>query len=287
MKSEHRHELKTNELADWIAHFPQWAKENSIIIIGVLLVIAVTGIVYIWKIHRRNVMTQKQLELTTYMSQVLGGKMQIMNAQSQGKDLSYILLQPANSLKNFAQTVENDQMAIFALIKRAEALRTELHYRLSSVNQQDFIIQINLAKDSYNEAIKKAASFPSLMAEAKFGLGLCEEELGNFEAAQQIYQDVATSPDFEGTVVTVAAKRRLETMNDYKNSVVFMSPAKPKFPADQPKVEIKPVDINTLPIEIRKKFQDPNRVGKAPAININPKAPTNDSVSVDANQSNK
>ncbi len=29
MKAEHRHELKTNELADWIVHFPQWFKENQ------------------------------------------------------------------------------------------------------------------------------------------------------------------------------------------------------------------------------------------------------------------
>jgi tetratricopeptide (TPR) repeat protein len=88
-------------------------------------------------------------------------------------------------------------MAAFALIKRAEALRTEIHFRLGPLNQQDLTTQINLAKDSYNEAIKRAASLPSLLAEAKFGLGLCEEELGNFEAAQKIYQDVATNPDFE------------------------------------------------------------------------------------------
>jgi len=271
MKSEHRHELKTNELAEWLANFPQWAKENRITIIGVLLVIVVAVAVYIWKIHRRNVITQKQIELTTYMSQVLGAKMQIMKAQSKGTDLSYILLQPANSLNSFARTVENDRMAAFALIKRAEALRTELHYRLGPVNQEDFITQINLAKGSYNEAIKKAASFPSLMAEAKFGLGLCEEELGNFEAAQQIYQDITTNSNFDGIVAKTSAKQRLATMADYKIKVVFHSSVKPKFPdAALPKIEIKPVDINNLPIDIRKKFQDPNKTGKAPVINLEP-----------------
>jgi hypothetical protein len=271
MKSEHRHELKTNELADWLANFPQWAKENRITIIGVLLVIVIAGAVYIWKIHRRNVMTQKQIELTNYMSQVLGAKERIMDAQSKGTDLSYILLQPANNLKSFAQTVKDDRMAAFALIKRAEALRTELHYRLGPVNQQDFATQINLAKDSYNEAIKKAVPFPSLMAEAKFGLGLCEEDLGNFEAAKQIYQDITTNSDFDGIAAKVSAKQRLATMSDYKTKVVFHSSAKPKLPdAAQPKIEIKPVDINDLPIEIRKKFQDPNKIGKTPVINLEP-----------------
>src|SRR4030042_3611629 len=110
MKSEHRHELKTNELADWIAHFPKWVNENRIIIIGIVLVIAATVAVYIWKIHKRNVMTQKQIELTTYMSQVLGAKTQIMDAQTKGIDRSFILLQPANSLNSFAQTAKNNQM---------------------------------------------------------------------------------------------------------------------------------------------------------------------------------
>jgi hypothetical protein len=286
MKSEHRHELKTNELAEWLTHLPQWAKDNRITIIGVLLVAVVAGAVYIWKIHNRNVIAQNQIELTNYMARLLGGKEQVIRAQSQGKDLSYILLQPANDLKSFARSVKDNRMAAFALIKRAEALRTEIHYRLGPVNQQDLTTQINLAKDSYNEAIKRAASLPSLLAEAKFGLGLCEEELGNFEAARQIYHDVAANPDFEGTVAKAAAKWRLETMADYKTRVVFQPSAKPKFPeAPQPKIEVKPVDINSLPIDLRRKLLDPNRVGKASVKNPKPDAP--DSVSVDVNQPDK
>lgn len=271
MKSEHRHELKTNELAEWLAHLPQWAKDNHITIIGILLVAVVAGSVYIWKIHNKNVTAQNQIELTNYMARLMGGEPQVISAQSQGKDLSYILLQPANSLRSFAQTVKDDRMAAFALIKRAEALRAELHYRLGPVNREDFTTRINLAKDSYNEAIKRAASFPSLLAEAKFGLGLCEEELGNFEAARQVYQDVAANPDFEGTVAKAAAKWRLEIMADYKTKVVFQSSAKPKFPeAAQPKIEVKPVDINSLPIDLRKKLLDPNRTRGVPITNREP-----------------
>ena len=39
MKSEHRHELKTNELADWIAHVPDFVRNNLRTIIGVSLII--------------------------------------------------------------------------------------------------------------------------------------------------------------------------------------------------------------------------------------------------------
>jgi tetratricopeptide (TPR) repeat protein len=260
MKSKHRHELKTNELAEWIANFPQWAKENRITIAVVLLAIIAVGALYIWKIHNRSVSVQNQIELTTHMSQLLGSKMQILKAQSQGTDLSYMLLQLANSLKRFAQTVNSKQMAAFALLKRADTLRTELHYRLGAVSRQDLTAQINEAMASYNEVIEKAPS-PSLMATAKFGLGLCEEELANFEKAQQIYQETATNPDYEGTIAATSAKHRLKIMTDYKTKIVFKRSVEPKpSTATQPKIEIKPVDINNLPIEIKPAPQEPNSV---------------------------
>ncbi|MHC4595136.1 MAG: hypothetical protein ACYS19_09345, partial [Planctomycetota bacterium] len=79
-------------------------------------------------------------------------------------------------------------MAALALIKQAEALRTELHYRPGTVSKEDLTAQINQAKAGYADAIERSSFNPSLMAKAKFGLGLCEEELGNFAEAEQIYQ---------------------------------------------------------------------------------------------------
>ena len=105
-------------------------------------------------------------------------------------------------------------MAALALIKRAEALRTELHYRAGIVSKRDLTSQISRAKTSYTEALEKSSPNPSLTAAAKFGLGLCEEELGNFEKAGQIYRDIAANPDFEGTAAAVQAKHRLELIID-------------------------------------------------------------------------
>jgi len=142
-------------------------------------------------------------------------------------------------------------MAALALIKQAEALRTELHYRPGTVSEQDVTAQINQAKAAYNEAIQnrlRGASNPSLTAAAEFGLGLCEEELGNFEKAQQIYQSIAENPDFEGTVPVAQAKHRLDTMADYKQKVIF-KPAPTPPVATKPTIQIKPVDTN-LPAEV-------------------------------------
>ena len=45
MKSDHRHELKTNELAEWLGNLPEWTKENLVTIIAVVVVVVVVVVV--------------------------------------------------------------------------------------------------------------------------------------------------------------------------------------------------------------------------------------------------
>ncbi len=265
MKSDHRHELKTNELAEWLGNLPDWTKENLSTIILVVVMLGAAAGVYFWRISNRgSTQARQRVEFTGLLNQVSGAKMQIAQAQAQGKDQSFMLLQPAKNLETFAERTGNDHMAALALIKRAEALRAELHY---GTEQKDYLVsQTNLAKASYTEALKKCPNDPSLAAAAKFGLGLCEEELGNFEQAGQVYKEIAANPDFEATVAAVQAKRRLAAMADYRREVVF--PPKPTPPA-----------AAAEPNEIV-------RVATGPAVQIGPNgatAPLDANVLMDAN----
>ena len=244
MKSEHRHELKTNELADWIAHLPQWARENQRMIIYVSVVTVLVMASYIWHRYQKDVVgVRRTSQLTNLITQIPQGKLRILEAQAQGLDIAYMLIQNAEELETVAEELKDNHMSALALIKRAEALRTELHYRLGAVSEQDIISQIALARESYNKAIAKAPANPSLMAMANFGLGLCEEEVGNFEQAKQIYNNVATNPDFEGTVAAVQAQQRLEKMDDYREKVAFRSAPRPE-PTEiiQPGLDLAPLD---------------------------------------------
>ena len=244
MKSEHRHELKTNELADWIVHLPQWARENQRMIIYVSVVTVLVMASYIWHRYQKDVVgVRRTSQLTNLITQIPQGKLRILEAQAQGLDIAYMLIQNAEELETVAEELKDNHMSALALIKRAEALRTELHYRLGAVSEQDIISQIALARESYNKAIAKAPANPSLMAMANFGLGLCEEEVGNFEQAKQIYNNVATNPDFEGTVAAVQAQQRLEKMDDYREKVAFRSAPRPE-PTEiiQPGLDLAPLD---------------------------------------------
>ena len=287
MKAEHRHELKTNELVEWLTNLPQWAQENLITLITTAVVIAAIAGFYIWRIYTKNVVVgQKQRQLTNLLTQIMISKMQIIESQADGRDVSVVLLQPAESLKNLSQNAATNQMAAFALIKRAETLRAELHYRISPATPQELATQIEQAKNSYAQAIEKASSSPSLVAAARFGLGLCEEELGNFEKAGQIYQEVAQDPNLQATVASAAAKHRLETMADYKQRLAFRPAPKPLIPP-KPLVERLPIDINlssdinrpvesNKPVPIKTKLPaDANQTHKAlvPDVNLAPQVP--------------
>ncbi len=246
MKSEHRHELKTNELAEWIANFPQWARENMKMIIYVSVFTIAVGGSFFWHKYTKNVIAvQKQVELLTLVNTMLQSKVQLLGAQARGVDVSYMLMQPADNLKNFAQKTKDNQMAALALIKRAEAIRTELHYRLDTVTSQDRQTQLSLAKTDYTEAFEKSSDNPSLRAAARFGLGICEEDLGNFEKAKQIYRDITENADFQGTTAVAQAKMRLRTMADYQQKIVFKpAPKQAQIEPIRPEINLKSIDIN-------------------------------------------
>ena len=248
MKSEHRHELKTNELAEWLSNLPQWTKQNLITIICVSALVVVLAGVYLWRGYNRNILqVRERTEFTNLINQVSGAKIQIVQASTQGRDLAFMLIQLAKNLDTFAQNTKNNRMAAMALVKRAQALRAELHY--GTVEQQYIIDQTNKAKASYTTAMAKSSTNPVLAA-AEFGLGLCEEELGNFEDARQIYREIVANPDYEGIVTVAQAQRRLKTMADYEQKIAFVPDPNPEpVAASQPSIDITPAEVK-LPANI-------------------------------------
>lgn len=248
MKSEHRHELKTNELADWMANLPEWAEENRNTIIMVAVVIVVAIIVYFWSYYRREVVSVgQQTRLTNLVTQVQQKTNDVARAAMQNNDLSYDLLPLADDLQIFSQSTRDDNVAALALIQRGETLRAELHYRLAGISPEDLEKQIGKARESYQLALERAKSNPSLAASAQLGLGLCEEELGHFDQAAALYREVAQKPEYAGTVGQATADYRLKIMDDFKSPVVFKPAPKPQPPVAQPSaptIQVQPGDAN-------------------------------------------
>ena len=86
----------------------------------------------------------------------------------------------------------------------------------------------------------------TLTAKAKYGLGLCEEELGIFTAAEKIYHEIVGDKNLAGTVGYDEARHRLAIMSDYEKPVTFKPAPKPPEPAAAPVVP--PVPEVNIPL---------------------------------------
>lgn len=247
MKSEHRHELQTNELSEWIANFPDYVRKNIRTILGILLIAAGIGY-YFFNKNVRGKAVFKEEAATTELIESLGqNKAQVLQSQrTSGFADTGSFLVTSNSLEKAANEAKNPLMSALAYVKRAEGLRMELHYRSGEIKQEDIAVQVEQAKRAYEKALEKAESstetgLSQIIGMAWFGLGLCAEEVGNFDEASKIYETIAANSDFEGTVYPARAKFRLVTMQDSQDKFVF---------AKAPVVETTVPDAGTIDIEL-------------------------------------
>jgi tetratricopeptide (TPR) repeat protein len=251
MRADHRHELKTNELADWLMHFPDWLRENRNSLIGTAAVVVIVVAAYLGIYYKKNIASARnQVRLTNLVTQLPKQKSDIARAMGQQGDQSYLLIDLAKDLQDFAQSTGNREMSALALIERGDTLRSELHYRSSEISRDELTKQIGQAQASYGQALKKAEGVPAMAAIAELGLGLCEEELGNLDKAKEIYRAVSENAAYDGTSAKAAAAFRLKTADDYKDKVVFKPAPPPQARASTPTITINPNDPNRGPIVI-------------------------------------
>jgi len=221
MKSEHRHELATNELADGIAHLPEFLRKNYMQIIGVVLIVLAF---FLWKPIRgiwKKAEVRQQSEVTSLIDRITPSKMQTMQGLSQQVEMQNPLLVLAHSLDVAAKEASDPLHSAMALVNRGVVLRANLHYTAVDVDDEVLRSQIAQARQCYEQAIEKATGNGSLTAMAKYGLALCAEELSEFDKATEIYKEIAANADFEGTVFPAKALYRLEIMEDNRGKFFF------------------------------------------------------------------
>ena len=257
MKAEHRHELVTNELADWIGNLPNFIKQNIRPIIGVILILLGLGFWLVRSTQKIATETKGQIGISERIVGLNLAKSQILYSKSQGIDISPVLIQTARQLEQgIEKAKDNANLTALTLIKQAQALRTDLHYQPRIVDARDIESQTKQAQSLYQQAVEVSVGNPTLTAMAKFGLGLCAEELGDFDTAKQIYSELTGNDDYSPTVSAHQAQIRLKIMNDYKSNVKFAK-APPRLLPDEslgfniPGVDNIPLveaDINLPPI---------------------------------------
>ena len=227
MDSQHRHELKTNELAEGLKHLPGLLKDNANTIIGIILIGAalITWPMFTKMSRQKDIAEQTEITQSIQMMDrdvyaVLQAPADDMLARSEALDA---LLVNADALLEKVSGIDNRNLAALAQIKAAQAIRTELHLR-QEVDADMLERQIQKAQNAYQEALS-AANTPTITAMAQFGLGLCSEELGQTDQAAELYQQIVEDENYKATVFPTQAQRRLDTLSD--NTEVFNFAAVP------------------------------------------------------------
>lgn len=229
MDAEHRHELKTNELADWMAHFPEFCKKNISRIIGFTLIGAAVISYFVFEKTSQSANLEQQAQTTSQLQAVENNKLEVLRGVMSGAPVEVAGFEDtANTLLIAANEAKEPHFAALVLIKRGEALRSDLHFKAGEVEKGTIATQIAIAKEAYTEALAKAKGNSTLSAMATYGLGLCEEELGDFKSAAEIFIGIANSEDFKGTIFPAQAQYRLDVMADNEKQFTFIVAATPE-----------------------------------------------------------
>lgn len=230
MDAEHRHELKTNELADWIGHFPDFCRKNAKTIIGVGFIIAAVVVFFYSHRVRAKSRFEQEAQAISLIERLDYSKLMTIQGQQTNTAAAGSILRSAEMLKFAAAEAKSPHIAALLLIKQGNALRSDLHYRAEEVDADIIGNQITEARTVYENALIQAQGNNTLVAMANFGLGMCAEEIGDYTKAEKIYNSIITDASFAGTVLPQQAQDRLDNIADNKMRFVFVAaPPKPEI----------------------------------------------------------
>ncbi|HBG27420.1 MAG: hypothetical protein A2Y10_19135 [Planctomycetes bacterium GWF2_41_51] len=238
MKSERRHELTTNELADWIANLPKWIKENQMtVLVAALAVAALIAYTIFYYTRENKLWDEKNAQTTALLDQVNWQKQTVVQGKTQGLGVSDLFLNTASSLQTAASETDNEILSALAIIKRAEALRAELHYRPTVAEPDVRKFQLQQAQKAYEQALEKAKNDPQTAAMAEYGIAISLEDMGDIEGAKKAYEKIVQEPKYDGTTYQNRAQVRLETMDENSAEVIL---ARAEVPQTPETIEIQP-----------------------------------------------
>lgn len=190
MKTERRHELQQNTLADWLGRQIVWAEQNvRLIIIGLVGVVIGAGLIAYWNNSRAE---RRQEAWSDYL-----GAMESRDSVGQTKALE--------SIANNASDLPPGQMADILLADMAlnqgiDQLKTDRAAAEKKLNE---------AKKRYSDA-RNAAGDQNLKDRATLGLARFYETMGLIEEATKEYRTLADSP---ASLYQVEAERKIDYLS--------------------------------------------------------------------------
>jgi hypothetical protein len=225
MKSERRHELQHNVLADWLAKTAETLKPYQNLILSVVTVAVVGVAVYAW-------WSREAASRTAQSWEELGAALETGSPA----DLAKVI-------ENHPGTTIADMAALYIADGRLAQGCNALF-----VNKAEAQNELSKAMESYT-LVRQSSHVPALVQRAVFGLARAKEAKGestDIAEAKQLYEEVAGAPD---CAYAAAARERLDDLKKPATMALYDRFAQfdPK-PAFSPAPGGKPAfDMNALP----------------------------------------
>ncbi|MFO0867940.1 MAG: hypothetical protein U0935_03255 [Pirellulales bacterium] len=193
MKSERRHELQTNRLADWVGHQFEKILPYSRAILGGVLGLAIIGVAYTIITHQQHTSAGKAWQ--AYLEAIME-----RDVDNQVADLEAV-----------ATRETGNAAGLWALQTQAD-LDLDRASRMLFSNRDEALKILDRAQKNYEKVEQESQRNATLLERARYGLGQVYECQGSLDKAKSKYEQVAKAKS--SPAYTKLATRRLEMIGD-------------------------------------------------------------------------
>ncbi|HND52564.1 MAG TPA: hypothetical protein PLV92_09215 [Pirellulaceae bacterium] len=200
MKSERRHELQTNYLADWVGHQVDSIRPYTRAIAGTIGAIIVIFLVYSFVSHQQ------------FVKAGMAWQSYLLALRERDQD------DQAAALQKVARDEGGTPAGVWALQTEAD-LDLDRGSRLLFTDRDEAVKTLERAEKNFEQVETLAQRDRLLLERARFGLAQTQECLGKLEKAKQKYESVAKANP-EGAFGKLAATR-LAALGDKRMSEFY------------------------------------------------------------------
>lgn len=202
MKSEERHELKTNELQENLQQIIAFAREHGTrLLVGAVLVVAAVAAGFYWNYTRAQAVDQEWTQLQSILESGIGTE-----------EL------PAGELERLAMEATQPQLAAQAW---ATLGNHNIYKVLRAEDDAEATAAADAARRAYQEIISKYPSQLISAGSAHLGLAILAENDGDWEQAREHYTQITSNQQYAAWPIMELAVQRKNDLATWDEPVVF------------------------------------------------------------------
>lgn len=234
MKSERRHELETNQLAQAVSHLPELMRlYGSRILLALVLIVLVVAFIAMRVYSSRTAAAEaaNALGFARERLTLLQGFRPLAMEDPEARQATYrqYVKEISDALELVVQNVDDPALLADALVARGDLNWTMAVYpelpeattRPSLTLQEDREGPLATAKQAYEDVLRHYPDNTMAVLSARFGLAAIAENAGDWSTAQEHYQAIVDNTNFNETF-RKQAQERLDSLDEIRQPVFIV-----------------------------------------------------------------